>query len=486
MSRIRTAGILGGAVLCGLSSLAQADPAQQPQDVSSRIAALEAQVSQLKGESWLTERRAEEVKTLVREVLADADTRASLQGDGITAGYDGKNFMLSNADKTFLMTISGQIQFRYIYNHRENTSTSTTLGTGPGATAGSPAVTTSSTSTADADQHGFQVRRTKLNIAGYVGNPKITYDIVLAAERDTELVYLEDVVLGYKVMDNLEIRGGRYKQPFLREELTSSKRQTAVERSSFNEFFTLNRGEGVGATWSSEMIKVAAMFHDGAQSGEVGGVSNEFSAGPADLAVAARVDVKLLGESNWKQMDDFAAWKGEPLAIFLGAAVDYERGREGDAQGTVGWDDMVSYTIDGSVEYQGINLYAAFAGRHISSASAGAPSTLEDFGFLVQGGYMINDKVEPFVRYEWISPDGPGLTDVQIVTVGANYYIKKHNAKFTVDLVWGMDPLRFPSSSVAARTSTSGSPTSSGLGLQSDIASQENQIAIRAQFQLLF
>ena len=84
--------------------------------------ALQAEVSQLRAETnegWLNERRAEQVKSLIHDVLADADTCASLAGDGIIAGHNGKKFFLASEDGKFLMNIAGQIQIRYIWNSRE-------------------------------------------------------------------------------------------------------------------------------------------------------------------------------------------------------------------------------------------------------------------------------------------------------------------------------------------------------------------------------
>ena len=57
----------------------------------------------LKGDNWMTEERAEEVRSLVRDVLADADTRASLLQSGMTAGYDD-GFMIGSTDGNFLKT----------------------------------------------------------------------------------------------------------------------------------------------------------------------------------------------------------------------------------------------------------------------------------------------------------------------------------------------------------------------------------------------
>lgn len=98
---------------------------------------------------------------------------------------------------------------------------------------------------------------------------------------------------------------------------------------------------------------------------------------------------------------------------------------------------------------------------------------------------MVPDTVELFDRYEWIDFDGvyyrnsgagtQGGTgnlaqdNLRLITVGANWYLKKHNAKFTVDLVWALDPV--PASN-------------SGSGLLTSV--DEDQVALRAKWQFAF
>ena len=81
-----------------------------------RIAELESRVAELKAtripDNWLTEQRADEIRALVHDVLADADTRASLLQSGMTAGWD-KGFFLASSDGNFKLKVAGQIQFRW-------------------------------------------------------------------------------------------------------------------------------------------------------------------------------------------------------------------------------------------------------------------------------------------------------------------------------------------------------------------------------------
>ncbi len=471
----RTIGMLGCTLVCGLATTGMSAEVQT--DMAGELASLRSEVAQLKAQqdgNWLNERRAEEVKSLIREVLADADTRASLQNEGMRAGHNGKNFFLSSADGKTTLNVGGQIQFRYIANLRDNASAA--VG------AGSPA---------DDFRGGFQFRRLKLNFNGNISSPKLGYDLTLAADRDTGNVYLEDAALEYEIGEyfggKLAVTGGRFKQPFLREELTSSKRQLAVERSSFNEFFTLNRGDGVQLAWTGQMVKVAAMFNDGSNSGD--NVGMDFHNDATDLAITSRVDVKLAGD--WKQSKDFAAWSGEPLGVFLGAAMHYEMAESGTrgTQPNTRNDNVLQWTIDGSTEWNGLNVFVAAAGMHTDGVVAA--NSRDHFGAMGQVGYMvIPDKFEPFARYEWISFDGAtnaGDQDVNLITVGFNYYLKKHDAKFTMDVVYALDPIDGTTGSLSTGAfPNSASGSSSGLGIRRDTLGQDGQIVMRAQFQLLF
>jgi hypothetical protein len=447
--------------------------------------------------NWLNERRQEEVKALVRDVLADADTRASLAGEGMTAGHNGKHFFLASEDGSFSMAISGQIQFRYIWNNRDDDP-------------GDPDNDVF-TSPIDENEAGFTIPRTKLKFDGHVADPRIVYHVVLAANRNNNSVGLEDVTAGYKIADNLLIEGGRQKLPFLREELISSSKQLAVERSSVNEFFTLNRGEGIWVTWHAmENLKVTGAISDGDNSGNIGGGingGNDFQNDRTDSpAITARIDWALAG--NLSQADDFTAWEGDPTSIVIGAAVHYEHGEVGDnvitglvldddgiPEAGVGYEvnsaDIFSWTVDASLEMFPLNVYGAIVGRHIMDVTVTnidedlvSDIDSDQYGAVVQVGFhVIPNKLEPYFRFEWIDTDSPDSStddEVIILTFGANYFLNRHNAKFTMDLVWALDPLHL------GNTIGGANGNSSGLGLLPDNGNEEDQLALRAQFQLLF
>ncbi len=140
-------GALAGAAALTLSGASVADNTNN----DARIAELEARVAQLSGEGWLNEQRAEEVRSLVQDVLADADTRSSLLQGGASGGYD-HGFVLGSGDGNFHLKINGQEQIRFIWNNQDDTS-------------------------GDTNRAGFENRRTRLVFSGHVVDPSWRYKI---------------------------------------------------------------------------------------------------------------------------------------------------------------------------------------------------------------------------------------------------------------------------------------------------------------------
>lgn len=473
----------------GVSGTAQADQAAQDQDLARQFqelrdkmqaqqATLEAQQSQIESQAdeieklrgqapgdWLTEQRAEEIRGLVADVLVDADMRASLLQSGATSGHDGKNFFIGTSDGNFLLKVGGQIQPRYIANFRDDTAT---------GGAGVPV---------DDNELGFQIRRVKFFFDGHLFNPKLTYRMQAAANRDTGGLELEEGFIAYACSDELKVLVGRFADPLLRDSFTSNSRQLAVERSITSYVFAANDNysEGVAADWRpGEAWRIRGSVNDGIGSGNPGGTGNDFASDTTDFAATGRVDWRVTG--NWKQMDDFSAWSGEPTALFLGAAVHYELAESGDGQVSAPlYDDFITYTVDGSVEAGGLNVFAAGIGQMVNTV--GGAADLDNFGLLVQAGYMIvPDKFEPFARYEWVDID-TAPDSLNIITAGLNYYWRAHAMKFTADVVYCLDPVT--SATTFGATGSAGTSLS-GMGLLADNPASDGQVSLRAQFQLLF
>lgn len=442
--------ILMGAAIAALGSAAIAGDG--PADNDARVAALESQRAQIDaqinslrqgdGGAWLSGARAEEVRALVREVMAESEGRSSLLADGMNAGWDN-GFFLKNDDGSFTLKIKGQTQFRYVWNSKD-----------------SP----------DKDTASFEMRRAKLEFSGNIYRKELKYKIKGAFERDGGLFQLEDAYGEYVLGSGWTFKWGQYKPAFNPEETISSSKQLAVDRSVVNEIVNLGFSQGLELSYEGDTVHVAFGFSDGATlspTGAAGARANtRFNNDTTEYAFNARVDALLAG--TWKQFDDFTSWSTDETGVRLGAGIFYQDGEYGTAAEEVKW---LQWTVDAQLEFGQANLFASVVGRH-SDANATATPDYDQYGIVVQGGYhIVPDKWELFGRYEWFDFDGAFADEYSAITVGFNYYFHKHDWKWTTDLVWNLNRVPF---------------SVTGVGLLSDGATDEDQVALRSQVQMLF
>lgn len=471
-------------VACGwLGSTAGADQPTNEQ-MLQELKALRARVAELqdsKSETWLNERRAEEVKTLIREVLSDADTRASLLDSSVTGGWNGEEFFLASEDGKFLFIPQFHFQLRYIYNDFDSNAGSSV----------------------DDYESGFQARRVKFGGKGHVWDPNFKYDF-----RWTLVGYQDDDApagfgTGDIVLDHARVwyewDNGMFVEfqalghgAFSREELVDAMYQLTAERSLVNEIFGTDKVQGLLVGYNADQWRVVAMINDGYQN-----AVNDFSlmaAGDRDVSfgISARGEVLLAG--TWDQFKDYTAWSGEELGILIGGAVHYQiMDKSGSPEDDA---ELLLWTVDAAAEYQGFAASIAFHGMSIDLDNGG-PDPDEVYGLVVQGSYNFDDRIEPFVRYEHIWRDGDPIVvgtsgvigstntahlfgqtdDLDILTVGLNYYFTQHHSRLTLDVVIVFDPVGSGAGGAAAET---------GLGLVGTTTNDQEQIAVRAQYQLTF
>jgi hypothetical protein len=444
--------VLGAAMLAQISLAQSEESTVAADDMRSELAALKArveaqdrQIDQLleqSGEQWLTQRRAEDIRALVHDVLADADTRASLLNSGITAGWDN-NFFLSSADGNFLLQVLGEFQFRFDYNHQED-------------------------SPDDDTRYGFENTRTRLKFTGHVVNPKWVYMIAGDFDRSGGAFSLLDAYIGYVPGNGWTFLAGQFRVPMLREFLVTEVNQLAIERSLVHQEFTAGRTQGVAADWRGDIFHVVAGFTDGHPA--TGGFNTPALVTNTDYALTARGEALLKGE--WSQFSEFTSYRGDELGIMVGAAGHYQMGESGTPADEL---EVFQWTVDASAEFGGANLFAYFVGRHLDSSLL----SLDQYGFVLQGGWFFNETWELFARYEW-GDDDLTSEDLSVVTAGVNKYFSKQQLKWSADVgvglnevttTWGSGFIGSGGSIAAWRTDSPGSDT---------------QIVIRTQMQLLF
>ena len=397
------------------------------------------------------------VRAQVAEMMADAETRTSLLAGG-DAGHDGRFFIASEG---FRLNIGGQIQFRYIANFRDDSGSQ------------------------DEFSNGFQTRRTKLDFNGDIRNDWFFRVLGSFDRGDGGGFGLEEAYAGYKFSNGVKARWGQFKLPMLREELVSSSRQLAVERSVVTEVFTQDRSQGIELSYATENWRIAGAFSDGLDSentdfADAGGAAG-FPLRPAgenEYAFTARAEFMIQG-NDWKVWDDFTSAKGQDFGFLLGVAAHFQQSTQTPAPTDVDTDTL-QFTVDASLEGDSWNLFGAFVYRWQEQSALGAGDTdLSDMGFVVQGGWRFAENSELFARWETLLADDDrfmsGEDSFNFLTLGFNQYYAGHAAKATIDLVWS-----FEDTSNLAGSGVIGTAN----GILGD--TEENEVAIRAQFQLLF
>jgi len=506
---------------------------------AARIAALEKAVSDLmqeKGENWLTAQRASEIRSVVQDVLSDADTRANLQGSAATAGYND-GFFIASPDGNFKLKINGELQNRFAYNWL---STRSMANSQIFNVPGQPVSTFNSEGVAKA-AWGFEVRRAKLEFSGHIVDPGWQYALTLAYQQffgsnefpvsgangansttgtlsagggvsggdnyaggfTLENAYIErDLGAGFSV------QVGQFKSPFLREWLVSSRDQMAAERSIVNTMFSTGWTQGLQLNWHNDQFRAMLSYNDGANNANLGATSGTsgFStgnegAGFTSWAFTGRGEWLAFG--NWKQFTDFSSMRGEGAGLLLGAAMNWQSGgqfatatvaanptnepQSGNADAT-----YLAWTVDATWELGGASLYGAWI-MNTAYANIWGQSSINSFGSIVQGAYFISDTVELFARWEWMNtqstPNNVAGNDVafntaydgfvnNIGTIGMNWYIKGRSIKFTSDFGVSWNPQIFQQGLYGDNIA--------GADYRNEGEAGGGQIVARTQLQLLF
>jgi hypothetical protein len=492
---VGAAGVLG---LCSAASAAE--PTQQ--ELVEQVKALQSKVEQLEArqaqprpqaqsnaQSQKAQPAGADQGATVDSVLRDAEARskpAMLEPEGFTAGYTHGRFIIQDASGNFVLNPNLQFQARYVADYRD---TDTAGGSGSGN--GDHNI-----------QDGFEIRRMKIAFDGNLFGPDLTYKFQWNADRSSGSLNLEDAWVRLALSrvfgegaQNWALRAGQFKDPWNHEEITSSKRQLAVERSLLNYAIggQLTKWvQGVSLIWDDgadgSPFRAEFGYSDGPNTRNTnftnngGGLPATFP-GEQNPQWGAFGRVEMLARGDWKQYDDFSALGNTRDLLVFGLGASYAE---------VGQSDVLFHTADVQYETGKLGLYASYVGLY-SEPKGGIPGTdvnptlageqqlpvrggmAYDWGFLVQAGYMVNDRWEIFGRFDETFvddnrlPAGSGESFPEI-TIGVNHYLHGHAAKFTLDGVW----------------TPNGVPTGdfSGAGLL-DPDGDEQQFAVRAQFQLL-
>jgi hypothetical protein len=469
----KTVGLLAGTTALTLGGFCYGNTDEANTSALAQIAELKAELAAMKaqqGEEWLTEQRAADIRGIVQDVLADAETRTSLQSSGATAGYDN-GFFISSADGNFRLNINGLMQFRWILNGAGGQNT----------------------------DWGFGVRRAQVNFSGVFASDwkyalQIQYGSPFNLASTGAFVPVVDPNTGNVVGASLTgggvnvldawverevdlggttftLKGGQFKAPFLREWLVGDGDQLAVDRSLTSYYFSQGYSTGLQLGYSADAFRAMVAYTNGVGTPAdftTGSYDTSWISNPTRYSFAGRADVKLSG--NWSDFDSFSSRPGTEGGLMIGGAAFYQN-YNNNAIGASNDLTALGLTADVTWNFGGASLFASFVWENLDPQVGNSNNP---WGFTLQGGYFLSDQFELFGRYSYANadvPNGGDVTKLSLVTFGVNYYMAD-NAKFTADFGWSLNQL--------------GTFAASGSGYRPDVANEDNQYAIRTQLQLSF
>lgn len=423
----------------------------------------------LSGSLAMAQQSTDEVRAVVSEMMADAETRSSLLSGG-DAGHDGRFFIAGDG---FRLNIGGYIQTRYYMNFRDEGEVGQ-----PGF--GDPQ---------DDFTHGFYMSRVKVDFSGEL-NKDWFYRVRLGASSasnpdadssESSGVNFDYAYGGYKFANGMKVTFGQFKLPLLREELIADTKGLAVERSMVNDLFSQGYSQGIQFSHEYETWRWCGAFSDGVNSANTNWTSQTntsgfITSGQAEYALTGRFEFLFSGA--WKQFEDFTSPKGSDFGFMMGAAAHWQQSTQTPVI-TDNDQNMFEFTVDASLKGDSWNIYGAFVGRQQDNRAAGVDSDYFDMGAIVQGGWRFAENTELFGRWDAVFFDddrGTNQDSSNFITVGVNQYFAGHAAKATLDLIWAVEE-------TSELTFTGGVPNTQ-IGILGENSSGE--VCIRMQLQVVF
>jgi hypothetical protein len=405
MSLTKTVGFFAGTTLAIGGAAFGAD---QNSELAAEVANLKAQIAEMKnsqGDAWLTEQRASEIRGIVTDVLADADTRSSLQGSGAGAGYNG-GFFMSSADGNYSMKLNVLEQVRWTFNNRND------AGTGEDQT------------------WGFENKRTRLTFGGNMVDSTWSYKVAYYfaysndVEFDADGAVLADAFVSKDMGGGLSFTVGQFKLPFSGEYGTDAGNLQFNDYSTISNAFADGYGQGLMLSYSADAFRAAVAYVNALSQ-----VNDDWGAGsPSDeFALTGRAEFKLSG--TWDQFNNAMSFRGEEMGVLIGVGANWADSN------TSGNGDVFGATADITVDFGGANVMGAFYWDNNDDSVSENP-----YGFTLQGGVFVSDDVELVARYEYGDLDtNLDTNDFSALTFGANWYMAQNTAKLGVNFGYAFD-----------------------------------------------
>jgi len=287
ITKFGIASLLAG-IACGAAG------ADTNTELQERLARAEARIDELtasKDSNWLNDTRSDEIRSLVRDVLADADARSSMIGNG----------------SPVTLNVHGFLQTRWSYNDIKTDGVDTT--------------------------HGFNVPRTRLEVSGDL------YDWGYKVSGQWNDGGNFTLVDAYADWGNFRV--GQFKSPFMKEVLTAQTDTLAAERSVISNQFGQGRSQGIQYGYNTAFGGVSVAYTDGFNTANGAGVQNGYAlTGRLDVTAVDWLNFGVAVSHNDLDTTDYNTWTADATFSaggfdFTGAYVATIDDTNGDDWGTV-------------------------------------------------------------------------------------------------------------------------------------------------------
>ena len=458
MSLTKFVGLLAGSTLTltGVSYAA----VEGNNDTATQISELKAEIAALKGnqgEQWLTEQRADQIRGVVQDVLADSNTRSSFQqAGGATAGYNN-GFFISSADGNYSLKINALEQVRFVWNNTYQ-------------------------DTKDQNSWGFENRRTQAFFSGNVVDPSWKYLVGMAydAQNDPYNADAGNFNLYYAMVtksfgDGFSVSVGQMNVPFTVESNLFNAGSTQMgDYSIFEYMFGAGQQVGAMAKLEKDAFRVSGGWYNIVQTDSSGTVGNSWDNNDnQSIAVAGRAEYKVAG--TWDQFSKESSFKGEEFGLLIGGGVIWQNGRNDNSAGVYDANPL-GLTADAQAKFGGFNLIGQFLWQ---DGYPGTDASSSVWGFNVQGGAFITEDLEVFGAWAYADTAESGSSSASLGTTnylqtGANWYFAKNSIKATV---MGIIPLNRDAADAGNLRGFE-----SGIGL----SDSQNNFSLVCQLQVMF
>jgi len=404
-------------------------------------------------DQWMDEARAEQVRGMVRDVLADSSTRTAYRETDWSAGLSsapGGGVQINAADGSMSIKLTGLVQTRIVVSSAYGSDASPPVD--------------------DNTRWGFEAKTVMFALSGHFLDPTLTYLTAVAYTSQTNRFIT--VPGEYRVVyarvrkdlgDGWAIGTGILNVPWdLESDYIGSSQLTVGDYSIFNYRFGAGKQSGAAFGWTGDWFRAS------------GGVFNQINANlpgwnsvqNLSFAVAGRAEVKW--GIPWEQISRTSGAAGDLPGLVLGLGLCMSNGRAQNPQppdAQLATPSAQGVTADARV----LLGEAVLIGQYVYMRDAvGAPELGWNQGINLQASTYVAPKVEAFAEACWMSD----VPVEWIAQAGVNLFIYGNRLKLISKCV-----VPFGGGNVNGIRSIAG-----GLG----IAAIDNNASFITQLQVMF